>query len=256
MSDLLAAEGLGVRIGAVQVCTGLTLGIAPGECWAVLGRNGTGKTTLLHTLAGLRPPAAGRVLLDGRPLPDCPRRQVARRVGVMFQDYHDPFPATVLETALIGRHPHLGRWEWESGADRELARRALMQTGLAGLEQRPVATLSGGERRRLGLATVLTQDPDLFLLDEPASHLDLNHQISALDHLQGLARKAGKAVAMVLHDPNLARRYCDRALLLFGNGETRFGPTDSLLDRDNLERLYHHPMRAAETPGGPIWFPA
>ncbi|MEJ2688162.1 MAG: ABC transporter ATP-binding protein, partial [Gammaproteobacteria bacterium] len=174
---LLATRELAVRIADVRVCSGLDLTVEAGQCWCVLGRNGVGKTTLLHALAGLGNPAAGAVYMDGIPLHEVPAAARARHLGLLLQDHSDPFPATVLDTVLIGRHPHLGLWRWEGPEDYRRARRALEAMGLAGFEQREIHTLSGGERRRVGLATLLTQDPAVYLLDEPTNHLDLHHQI-------------------------------------------------------------------------------
>src|SRR5262249_14821918 len=157
-------------------------------------------TTLLRTLAGLRAPLKGEIAYDGRRLSTLKPRERARRRGFLPQDSVDFFPATVLETVLVGRHPHLSRWQWESSADIECAQNALRDVGLAGFESRDVASLSGGERRRVALAALIAQDPDLLLLDEPSSHLDLAHQIATLDVLLRLARERGKAVTMALHD--------------------------------------------------------
>ena len=255
MNAVLETRHLTLSIGAVAVCRDLSLRIEPGQCWGVLGRNGTGKSTLLHTLAGLRAADAGAVLLDGAPLTGQPRRQVARRLGVLFQEYADPFPSTVLETALTGRHPHLGAWDWEGPEDLELARAALARTGLTELAGRAVNTLSGGERRRLACATLFTQAPALYLLDEPANHLDLNHQMALFEELRRQAREEERAVCMVLHDPNLAVRYCDHLLLLFGAGEALAGPAAALLTATHLERLYHHPLVAVPTAAGTFWLP-
>ena len=241
---LLATRSLDARIGPVNVASELELAVRPGQCWGVLGANGVGKTTLLYVLAGLRQAQAGSVLLEGSPLEELPRREVARRIGIVFQDLVDPFPATVLETALVGRHPHLRAFDWESSRDYDLARAALADMGLAGLEQRPVHSLSGGERRRLGVATLLVQDPPLCLLDEPTNHLDLHHRIQLLGYLRELAQARDKALLMVLHDVNLASRFCDHLLLLYGDGETETGPASRLLTRDRLSRLYRHPIEA------------
>src|SRR6266581_1703244 len=185
---LLAARGLTVTIAGHRVCSDLELAVKPGECWAILGRNGAGKTTLLHTLAGLRAAGAGVIELDGRPLAALAPRDVARLRGVLPQDDSDAFPATVLETVLVGRHPHLSRWQWEGADDIRIAREALV--------------------------ALLAQQPRLFLLDEPSSHLDLSHQIGLLDRLVSTVRADGRALVMVVHDVNLALRYCDQALLL------------------------------------------
>jgi len=243
---MLQACGLTVTVDGNTLCYKLSMKLEGGQCWALLGRNGAGKTSLLHTLAGLRAPAEGYCLLDGERLHRLPARQRARRLGVLLQDDVSRFPATVLETALIGRHPFLGRWEVESEADRQRARAALRQMALAGWEQRAVQSLSGGERRRLDLAVLLTQDPPVMLLDEPLNHLDLAHQVRLLRLLRRLASEQGKAVLMVLHDINLAARFCDRVLLLYGGGEWETGASDVLLEEARLSRLYATPIRRCD----------
>ncbi len=249
----LASHGLRVEIGAVAVCREMDLSLGPGQCWALMGRNGSGKTTLLHTLAGLRPAQGGEIRLDGRPLSAWRRRDVARRLGLLPQDFHDPFPASVLDTALLGRHPWLSLWQWEGPADLARAQAALETVGLADFAHRRVDTLSGGERRRLGFATLLTQDPALFLLDEPANHLDLKHRQQLLQVVTELARAQGRGVMMSLHDPALAWRFCDHALLLIGDGEVVAGETRAILTADNLSRLYDYPVRCVEVEGERIF---
>lgn len=253
MSALLEARGLTVEIGGKSVCREFSLALAAGECVGLLGSNGVGKTTLLHTLAGLRPPVSGEVLLDGAALARQPRRRVAQKLGLLMQQAEDSLPATVLETALIGRHPHLDFWRWESHADVAIARRALKHVGLEGLEQRVQTALSGGERRRLDIATVLVQDPQVFLLDEPAHQLDLQHQIGLLTLLKRLTAEQGRGVLMSLHDINLAARFCDRILMLFGGGEALFDATERVLTPENLSRLYHTPVAALAWGSGRVF---
>ncbi|WP_440996344.1 ABC transporter ATP-binding protein [Arhodomonas sp. SL1] len=240
---VLEARGIDVSIAGHRICSGLNFRMGPGECWGLLGANGTGKTTLLHTMAGLRPLDGGELYLDGRPMARMARRAVAQRLGLMPQDSHDPFPTTVRETALIGRHPWLGNWQWEGPRDMALAEAALAEVGLAELAERPVNTLSGGERRRLALATLLTQDPEIALLDEPSNHLDLHHQVRLLERVTARSRDAGGTLVMSLHDPNLADRFCDHLLLLFGDGQACLGPARTVLNETTLERLYGHPIR-------------
>lgn len=256
MSFVLETRKLDVRIAGKRVCAGLDLHIAAGECWAVLGPNGSGKTTLLHTLTGLRAADGGTVLINGRPLKNWPARELARAVGTLFQTQDDPFPSTVLESVLIGRHPHLRRWEWESEDDRRRAAAALAEVDLAGFESRGVASLSGGERRRVMIAGVLCQDPALFALDEPTNHLDLHHQAKMLTLFDRLATRHAKSVLMVLHDVTGAARFCDHVLLVFGDGEVLAGRTMELLTEDTLTRLYGHPLHRVSGPDGELWVPA
>ena len=249
---LLAARGLTVSIAGIRVCSDLDLAVAPGECWAILGRNGAGKTTLLHTLAGLRSPAEGTIELFGQPLAAIARRDIARMRGLLPQDDSDAFPATVLETVLIGRHPHLSRWRWEGAEDVRIAREALAAADLAGTEARDVRTLSGGERRRVALAALLAQQPRLFLLDEPSSHLDLSHQLALLDLLAAAVRPGDRALVMVLHDVNLAARYCDHALLLT-DGDALAGPARELLTAERLSAVFGVSLKAVAGPRGSVF---
>lgn len=243
---ILTAEKLAVSIGLHKVCLALDLVLPAGGRLAILGRNGAGKSTLLATLAGLRAQDAGTLRLDGQTYAGLGPRAAAKRRGWLGQGGGDPFASTVLETVLIGRHPHLSRWAWESAADVAIARRALAAVGLAGFEAREIHTLSGGEVQRVRIAVLLAQQPKLYLLDEPLAHLDLNHQLAVLALFERLAREEGAAVAMVLHDPNLALRFCDQALLLYGDARHRIGPAAEILQEDILSDLYGCRLRRVE----------
>ena len=254
--ELLIANKLDVAIAGNQVCNNLDLRIGSGERWAILGPNGSGKTTLLHTLAGLRPVQGGEIILKDKPLLEWSPRERARLSGTLLQNQDDPFPSTVLETALIGRHPHLHGWAWEDRQDISLARHALALMDLAGYETQSIATLSGGERRRLAIATLLTQNPEILLLDEPTNHLDIFHQIHVLRHFSLLATQEKRAIVMVLHDITSSTRYCDHALMLFGKGETMAGPVHDIVTEENLARLYGYPILRLNGPGGDVWVPS
>ena len=240
---LLEARQLTVEIGGRRVIDRLDFALQGGERLAILGRNGAGKSTLLATLASLRAPAAGCVLLGGEDAARLLPREAALRRAWLGQFHADPFGSTVLETAMTGRHPHLGRWDWETTRDAELARGALAAVGLHGMEERQIHTLSGGERQRLSIATLLTQAAPLYLLDEPLSHLDLSHQMAALELFSATARDCGAGVVMVLHDPALAHRFCDRALLIHGDGRTELGAVDAILTAATLSELYGYALR-------------
>ncbi|UCV07809.1 ABC transporter ATP-binding protein [Dechloromonas denitrificans] len=248
-APLIEARTLNLSIAQQQVCLDLNFSLQPGERLAILGRNGAGKSTLLSVLAGLRAADTGEILLGGQTYAELGPREAARRRGWLEQRHSDAFASTVLETVLTGRHPHLGRWEWESERDAEIARAALRAVGLAELEKREVQTLSGGERQRLAVATLLTQAAPLYLLDEPLAHLDLNHQIAVLELFAAAARDCGAGVIMVLHEPALAWRYCDRALLIHGDGRHELGPVREMLTAEHLSALYQHPLQAVEIDG-------
>jgi iron complex transport system ATP-binding protein len=198
-------------------------------------------------------PAAGSITLDGKALHEISPRQRAQRIGLMAQDDHDEAETTVLEVALLGRLPYLDWWQMESAADEMIARGALTAVGLGGMETRRAASLSGGERRRLAIAALITQQAPLLFLDEPNSHLDLHQQIALLDLLSGLPNRT---LVMSLHDVNLAIRYCTHALLLFGEGAACAGPIAQMLEPAVLSTLYRHPVIAHETATGQVFLPA
>lgn len=248
-TPLLTCSQLDVAVAGRQLVRGLNLCVPRGSVTCLLGCNGAGKTLTLHTLCGLRAADRGDICIEQRSLTDWPRRLLAQHLGLLTQTTEDPFPSTVLETVLVGRHPHIGFWQWENDDDRSIARAALAAVDLRDFESRDVATLSGGERRRVAIATLLTQNPALLLLDEPINHLDPHHQLDTLRLLRAKA-DAGHAVVMSLHDAGLAARFCDQALLLFGNGEWLCGPTAEVLTAATITRLYDVPVREISWEGG------
>ncbi len=247
------SERLCVGVAGRRLIDHLDFDAAAGEFVAVLGRNGTGKTLTLHTLAGLRAADSGRILLNGTDLDGTSRGKIARQLALLPQHVDDIFPATVLDTALIGRHPHIGRFRWESAEDIRAADAALRSVGLDGFRERDVLTLSGGERRRLAIAQVLTQAPSVYLLDEPTNHLDPQHQLDALRVFRDAA-DGGAIVIASLHDVNLAVRYADRCLLLHGDGRWDLGATDDILDSARLSELYRTPMASVSWRSRELFF--
>ncbi|WP_157314710.1 ABC transporter ATP-binding protein [Chitinibacter sp. GC72] len=250
--SLLQVKNLSLKQGERLLIDDLSLQIGAGEAWIVLGENGCGKSTLLSALAGWFKPLHGQILLNGQSLPEVAPAQRAKSVAWQTQHDECPFPLTVLEKTLTGRHPHLSRWEWEGEHDLALALAQLARLDLRGFDKRDLASLSGGERRRVALATALTQQAPLLLLDEPLSQLDLRHQQQALQVLR-TERAAGRSIVMVSHDPNHAAQFATHALLLFGNGEWQAGVLNEVLNTDCLSKLYHHPVSVIEQ-GGMCWF--
>ncbi|MEH6823455.1 MAG: ABC transporter ATP-binding protein [Motiliproteus sp.] len=254
-AEKLRADQLGVGIGERWFCRGLEQSFEAGQVWGVLGANGTGKTTLLHTLAGLRQPQQGQVWIDGQSLSQLDSRTRARQIGVLLQEAAPAFPATVREVVLQGRYPHLSPWQWESAEDFERVEEALQQVGLAELGERDQQLLSGGERQRLKIASLLVQQPRLWLLDEPTNHLDLQHQIGLLQQLCDGVRQRQELLVMSLHDLNLAARFCDFLILMHQDGSVAAGPAERLLTEPELSRLYGHPIRRIIDQGRAIFIP-
>jgi iron complex transport system ATP-binding protein len=237
----LSARSVGVTAGVRQLVSDLSLEFRPGEFTAILGRNGSGKTLTLHTLAGLRRPDRGEVHLDGASLEHMKRRAIARRLGLLMQDLEESFTTTAFEAVLIGRHPHLTAWQWEGAEDERIGREALARVNMLELASRTTDALSGGERRRVAIASLLAQAPQVFLLDEPTNHLDPHHQVAVLELFRQEANQ-GRTVIATLHDPTLAARFADRVILLFGDGRWVSGPTSEALTADTLSQLYLTPM--------------
>lgn len=254
MSELIA-RNLVLALPGHAPQAPLNLALAAGEMGAILGANGSGKTTLLHTLAGLRLPHSGTVLLDGRPIGQWSSRARARRLGLLFQDDAELFSTTVREAVCAGRFAHQSLWRGLSHADEDAIASALTAMHVADLTARPLTALSGGERRRVALATLLAQDPGVLLLDEPTNHLDWHHQFIVMESLSRRVRLGRKAALVSLHDPNLASRYCDRVLLLDGDGTAEWGPAVNLLTAERLARLYRHPFQRLTQGGMSVFIP-
>ena len=246
---LLEVRQLDVGIGEKIFCRKLDFKLEYGERLAILGRNGAGKSTLLSVLAGLREPQAGTVLINGVAYHSLGVRRSALIRGWLPQARADAFASTVLETALVGRHPHLERWGWESAEDLIIVRMALAAVDIAALEQRDVQTLSGGERQRLAIAALLAQAPLLYLLDEPIAHLDLHHQIAMLKLFSDAVHGQKASVVMVLHEPALAWRFSDRVLLIHGDGRVDIGRTREMLTAERLSEHYQYPLKTLESDG-------
>lgn len=233
----LACTGVSISVPDRVLVENLDMQVRAGEVLAVLGPNGVGKSLTLHTLAGLRPADSGSATLDGQAVTTLPRQRVATRIALLPQYVDDVFPATVFDTVMIGRHPHIPRFQWETAEDRRIAHESLRLVELDDVPGRDIATLSGGERRRLAIAQVLTQSPDIYLLDEPTNHLDPQHQLAVLNIFRRQAAR-GAAVVASLHDVNLAARFADACLLLYGDGRWILDETTDVLTEQRLTELY------------------
>lgn len=246
--SLLRAAGVSIRLGARSLIEALDLTVAPGEFVAVLGRNGCGKTLLLHTLAGLRPGDSGTIELSGDTVASLDRREIARRLALLAQDAEVAQSATVGETVMLARFAHLPLWGSPAAEDHSAVTSALRDVAMDHAVTRDMQTLSGGEQRRVAAALVLAQQSSLMLLDEPNNHLDPHHALALLELFAARAR-AGGAVIAALHDPSLAARFATHVLLLHGEGRWEYGSARQMLDSARLSALYLTPMLELDAAG-------
>lgn len=234
---LLCAEGVSVRYGARHVLEGVDLVVSAGEVVGLIGPNGAGKTTLLRVLARLIRPEAGSLTFDGEPYERYARRALARAVAYLPQGALAHWPLTVGRLVALGRLPRLGPWRRPGEADIRAIGRAMEEADVVELADRPVTTLSDGERARTMLARALAVEPRVLLADEPITALDPNHQLQVMELLRALARRGG-AVVVVLHDLTLAARFCDRVALLHWGRLLDEGTPEAVLTPENLLAAY------------------
>jgi iron complex transport system ATP-binding protein len=216
----------------------VSLAVLRGQVVGLLGPNGSGKTTLLKLIAGILRPGSGDVRLDGTPVASMTRRELARRIAVVPQETHAAFDFSVLDMVLMGRYPHLGPFALEGPSDLAIAYDALAATGTAALASRSFATLSGGEKQRVVIASALAQASDMLLLDEPTTALDLGFQLEVAALLRRLNRERGTTMIVSTHDLNLAAAICGQIVLLKHGAVVAQGPTRDTLTADNIRRLY------------------
>jgi iron complex transport system ATP-binding protein len=212
---VLSGTDVTVIRGGRRVLDTASLTLPPGSVTAILGPNGSGKSTFLRALAGIWPSDGGAVTLDGRPLAQLPRQEVAKRVSFLPQDTHCDFAFTVDEIVAMGRHPHRGRFAPESARDRAAVGEAIARCDLDHVRTRTVDRLSGGERQRVAIARCLATQPEVLLLDEPTAHLDVEHALAILG-LCGRLAATGTAVGVAMHDLATVVRFANQAALLHG----------------------------------------
>lgn len=252
---ILEARGLELARGGKRLVQGLDLELRPGQCWCLLGPNGSGKTSLLHALAGLCPADAGDVRLLGRTYAQLGPREAARRRGILLQSRHFAFRMSVRECVMLGRHPHLDRFDWPGQEDHARVDSALDAMDMRQLADRDVFELSGGEQQRTNIAALLVQDTRLLLLDEPTTHLDFRHQAALFAHLCAETARAGRAVVFSTHDLGIAARFATHALLLCGEGRTRQGACEAVLKPELLSTVYGFELVAVDTTVGRVIVP-
>ncbi|MDX1491258.1 MAG: ABC transporter ATP-binding protein [Pseudohongiellaceae bacterium] len=254
--ELLSTKALSLCVAGKLLMNDLNLCVPQGASLGVLGPNGTGKTSLLHALANLQGSSSGQIQLLGKDLLAYSRKELSLLVGILMQSADDEMPASTLEFAMSGRHPHLPAWRWEGKDDLARVSEALRLLGIDSVRDQDIRTLSGGERQRLAIATLLTQDPRLYLLDEPSNHLDIALQIKSLEILHTKVKNESGALIMATHDINLASRFCDQILLLIGDGQFIYGDRADVLTTENLSTAFDCEIQQFTKGPSQFFFPA
>lgn len=250
MSAFFDVRDLAVHIGSTAILHNINLAFNEGQVTALLGHNGSGKSTLLKILARQIPASAGDVTLEGKAAKSLGARAFARIVGYLPQHPPGTDGLTVRELIELGRYPWRGPLGRYSDADYALIDQAIADTDLKPFEHRSVDTLSGGERQRVWIAMLLAQQTRCLLLDEPISALDVKHQVETLRLVQRLARQRELTVIVVLHDVDLASRFCDRLVALKAGQVVADGTPAEIMDSQILESIYSVPMGVMERAPG------
>jgi iron complex transport system ATP-binding protein len=230
------------------VISGISFSTREGEFLGIIGPNGAGKSTLLKTMSRVLRPSSGSVKMGLRDIFSMPVKEFARSVAFVSSDPSIVFPFTGLDVIMMGRFPHLRMFASESRQDIEAVDRAVEAADCAGIISRPIDNMSAGERQRILIAKALAQEPEVIVLDEPTSHLDISHQVQVLDILKDLSVKKRISIIAVLHDLNLAAEYCDRLLLMDNGAIVSSGAPSDVLDYATIEKVYKTVVVIRENP--------
>ena len=245
---MLEVRDIEAGYGDASILRGVSFHVPPGRMLGVIGLNGCGKTTLLRVISGVLPARRGDVLIEGKPTRGIARRKMAQLMAFVSQDIVVDFSFDVREIVMMGRTPYISRFGWETRQDLEVVRRAMEFADVADLADRAITDLSGGERQRAFIAMALAQEPRLLLLDEPTTHLDINHQVAIMNIIRELNERRGVTVVMVSHDLNLASEYCDSLLMLHNGVVAKHGAPHEVLTEENIESVYGVKVRMGRNP--------
>jgi iron complex transport system ATP-binding protein len=248
---ILEAQDLVVSYGTNRILKGINLTVFPGEWVSLIGPNGSGKSTCLKALSGLLSISGGVVRLHNRAIHELTAKTVAQHLALLPQQPVVPEGLTVQQLVQLGRSPYQGWWQWHpSREDQDKVTQALVQTNLESFRHRSLESLSGGERQRAFLALALAQDPQVLLLDEPTTFLDLRYQLELLEVIKHLNQTQSLTVITVLHDLNLAARYSQRLALMHQGQIWAVGDPATILNSENLAAVYGIEASILQTPLG------
>jgi iron complex transport system ATP-binding protein len=212
---------------------------SPGNFYGILGPNGSGKTTLLDLISGFFPPDRGQILLDRTNLASLSKKQIARALSLVSQNYYINFPFSVEEVVMMGRHPYIDRFSHPSKTDRDRVSQVMDKAGISHLKQRRVTELSGGEKQRCIFARALCQDTPVLLLDEAFSNMDINHTLHFLSLIKEMIQETKGTIVCVLHDLNLAAAWADEILFLKEGEVLASGKTRDVMSQENITRVFN-----------------
>lgn len=221
------------------VIKGVSFNVEKGKFISIIGPNGSGKSTLLKTINHLYNPTKGSILVDGVNINNMKKRDIAKKIAMVPQDTVVDYDFTVEEIVLMGRHPYKGRFQKEDEGDFNIVNESLEMTNTLKLKKRLITEISGGERQRVIIAKALAQKPSIILLDEPTSHLDINHQMDILNLLKKLNQEQGTTIVLVIHDINLAARYSDEIILINKGQIWDMGKPEHIITNENIESIYN-----------------
>ncbi len=250
MNSAIDATTISYSYGNLPILENLSFSVPKGDFFIVIGPNGSGKTTLMKVISGLLTHQKGNLKILNRPIESYTRKELARTIAFVPQTTSVDFPFTVMEVVLMGRSPHLGMLGLEKEEDLEAANQALVFTGVNHLANRKVDQLSGGEQQRVFIARAICQEPQIMLLDEPTTSLDLAHQSRVMDLMEKLKKEKGVTIVMVSHDVNLAAMYGDRLILLKEGQIISAGLPAEVLTYRTLEEAYGCTLLVDESPIG------
>lgn len=246
--NILEFHQIAAGYGNREILKDVTMAIREGDFAGLIGSNGTGKSTLIKCVSGLLPLKRGKIMICGRENTSLKSRERAQMVAVVPQSYHVEYDFTVEDIVMMGRNPYLSFRKKESQTDRDIVEEAMQMTNTAVFRDRFYNELSGGERQRVILARAIAQKPRIILLDEPTSALDVHHQIEVMELITRLNRKEHMTVLAVLHDINMASRFCQRMIMLQEGVVTADGTPREVINRQNMESLYKMKLMIRESP--------
>lgn len=255
MEKIIECSNIGFSYNGTAVLNGINFSISPGEMVGILGANGSGKSTLLKIFSGLLKPESGEALYRNKEISKIGRKEIAKRLAYIPQDPVFAFPFSITEIVLMGRAPYIGRFEFEREQDREMAESAMETVGITHLKDRLISQVSAGERQLASLARALVQEPEIMILDEPATFLDIRHRTEIMKILIKLKEESGISIVAATHDIFSALYYFEEIIILKDGKVFAEGKTEKVVNEENLSAAYGINVSVKKVNGRVFVFP-